>query len=738
MNASPRDDRTGDDMGELVPFPCPSTAPASSTGTTLIASANEFDTSGPVVGAELLTDVEQHQRVNAHRWTELVAAIVPARWQNRDHHNHVRAELVLRAVRVPLRYPVAVARGSVTAARAWWAWVSVRDFYDAAKQAQQLAQRFQDIQRYRVRRRWSTLGVLVVGGAGLLVTGMVVGPIVWWATAAPVSVALAVAGRRKDGSPGRKNVFPGTRTLAWTINGDVLVEAFQAAKVIGPKDGLAFFLRPRRDGDGWAVIIDLPAGRKASSAIAARESLASALGVDETQLILERVRGTGGHAGRVAVWVADTDPLAQPPLRSYLEDLPGLSIWDGVTIGATARGKVVTVAFCWTAWLIAGLPRYGKSNLLRLFLVAACLDPHTRIYAVDLKDGADFNPLRPVAHRLLIASAEGAETEETLLRLLALLIELESEVLDRYKRFKDMPEADVPEGKITRDLVAAGMPWLVLAIDECQLAFEELGSDTKQVKDLRRVIVDKVSWLVRKGPAAGATVLLATQKPDRGAIPTRLRDNISSRAALRLPTQQSNDMALGTGKGAAGVDATKFTERHRGAAWLLADDLSGVGASEGVIIRAAKLDLAPTRAAAEAGRERRVALGLLTGDAAGHHPPAPVEGATLTELVAASGAGAEPVDAESVESVESEAARPMPEVLELLADVLGEDETGIVATADLAQRIGWDPKALGEALRRLDIPAPRPPRQRIGGSKHPVSAQSIDAIIAAIVEHDGK
>ena len=41
-----------------------------------------------------------------------------------------------------------------------------------------------------------------------------------------------------------------------------------------------------------------------------------------------------------------------------------------------------------------------------------------------------------------------------------------------------MPEADVPEGKITRELTMSGMPWLVLAIDECQLAFEELGSDT--------------------------------------------------------------------------------------------------------------------------------------------------------------------------------------------------------------------------------------------------------------------
>lgn len=36
------------------------------------------------------------------------------------------------------------------------------------------------------------------------------------------------------------------------------------------------------------------------------------------------------------------------------------------------------------------------------------------------------------------------------------------------------------------------------------------------------------------------------------------------------------------------VPSVKFTERHRGAAWPWADDLSGVGASEGVIIWAAK------------------------------------------------------------------------------------------------------------------------------------------------------
>ncbi|RLK54448.1 hypothetical protein [Actinokineospora cianjurensis] len=178
---------------------------------------------------------------------------------------------------------------------------------------------------------------------------------------------------------------------------------------------------------------------------------------------------------------------------------------------------------------------------------------------------------------------------------------------------------------------------------------------------------------------------------------------------------------------AAGVDATKFTARHRETAWLPADDLSGVGASEGVIIRAAKLDLGPTKAAAETGRDRRVELGLLTGDAAGLTPLAPVDEHALAELAASAG------DRGEQDGGDAE----LPEVLALLADALAEDERGIASTAEMAARIGWDARTLGEALRRSSVSAPRPPRQRVSGAKHPVSVQSIDTIIAAIVDHGG-
>jgi S-DNA-T family DNA segregation ATPase FtsK/SpoIIIE len=100
----------------------------------------------------------------------------------------------------------------------------------------------------------------------------------------------------------------------------ILVDAFRDAKLIGKDETLRLVERARRIGAGWAIIIDLPATRKATDVIKNREALASALAVDEVQLLVERVRGNGGHAGRVAMWVADTDPYATPPTRTPLLD----------------------------------------------------------------------------------------------------------------------------------------------------------------------------------------------------------------------------------------------------------------------------------------------------------------------------------------------------------------------------------------------------------------------------------
>ncbi|MFD2465263.1 hypothetical protein ACFSYJ_42055, partial [Amycolatopsis samaneae] len=146
MNATQRDE-----SGVLVPFPAWEASPAEPP---LATGSGEVDATGPVLDAELLTD-EQYRR--ARRLADLAKARLPARWQDRDHVERLRADLLRHLVRGPFRFPAAAARGVPVAVRAWWSWVSVKDFYDAAKQAQQLANRYEEIHRFRVRRRWWTL-----------------------------------------------------------------------------------------------------------------------------------------------------------------------------------------------------------------------------------------------------------------------------------------------------------------------------------------------------------------------------------------------------------------------------------------------------------------------------------------------------------------------------------------------------------------------------------------------------
>ncbi|QTR02704.1 cell division protein FtsK, partial [Saccharothrix algeriensis] len=64
-----------------------------------------------------------------------------------------------------------------------------------------------------------------------------------------------------------------------------------------------------------------------------------------------------------------------------------------------------------------------------------------------------------------------------------------------------------------------------VVIDEVQVYLE--NPTREQVggrkTTLGAYIADLLTYLVRKGPAAGVVVILATQRPDSNTIPSRLR-----------------------------------------------------------------------------------------------------------------------------------------------------------------------------------------------------------------------
>ena len=149
----------------------------------------------------------------------------------------------------------------------------------------------------------------------------------------------------------------------------MLTDALRAAGLVKTDATPQLVTPPLRDGNGWAVTLDLPrgGGKTAADVIAKRDTVAAELGVDEIQVIMSRVRAAaGGHAGRLSVWVADDDPYLGAPNPSPLTGVEQFSVWDPITFGRDARGRLILLFLMWQSMFFGGLPRRGKTFAQRL------------------------------------------------------------------------------------------------------------------------------------------------------------------------------------------------------------------------------------------------------------------------------------------------------------------------------------------------------------------------------------
>ncbi|GAB3292761.1 hypothetical protein [Parasphingorhabdus pacifica] len=238
--------------------------------------------------------------------------------------------------------------------------------------------------------------------------------------------------------------------------------------------------------------MDLPATRKAADVVKNREALASALAVDEVQLVVERVRGRGGHAGRVFLWVADEDPYAGPPVRFPLLEAEWWDAWRPIPFGVDARNRKVDLPLVWTSLLVGAIPRQGKTSAVRVPAAGLVLDPHTRLYVFDGKGGKDWEAAEAVAPRFVC----GDEIEHaTAVR--DHLVELVAEVQSRYSRMSKLDDDVCPESEITpaisRDS-SLGMPLTSVIMDEVQVFLEN-----PEREDGGRT--EDNAWRVHRGPA---------------------------------------------------------------------------------------------------------------------------------------------------------------------------------------------------------------------------------------------
>ncbi|SFQ54560.1 hypothetical protein SAMN05421810_10978 [Amycolatopsis arida] len=142
------------------------------------------------------------------------------------------------------------------------------------------------------------------------------------------------------------------------------------------------------------------------------------------------------------------------------------------------------------------------------------------------------------------------------------------------------------------------MPITAVIIDEVQVLLENPTREQVGGKKstLGAYIADLLAYLVRKGPAAGIVVILATQRPDSNTIPSRLRAVLGSRFALRAMDWRDSNIVLGEQMNTRGFDASTLLPSHKGVGILRPDGETDAGAD-------AETRLRRLRDAIEAGVE---------------------------------------------------------------------------------------------------------------------------------------
>jgi DNA segregation ATPase FtsK/SpoIIIE, S-DNA-T family len=530
------------------------------------------------------------------------------------------------------------------------------------------AETYLKLARQRDRRvRWRAfLTCVLVIVLAVAVVLLVVAP--GWARLPVLAALVALLGRA--GQPADRPLIQRAVVVpkAPRLTSEMVTEALRRLGISAITQALAKDPRAighvapiHRDGPGWRAEIDLPLGVTAGEVVELREKLAANL-----RRPLGCVWPEGRpevHPARLVLWVGDKDMAetrqpAWPLIKSGTVDL-----FRSFAFGTDQRGRMVPLTLMFASMAVGSLPRMGKTFAMRLALLAAALDLRAQVHAYDLKGTGDFSVLEPVAHRY-----RAGANQEDIAYLLADLRELQAEQHRRSKAIRELPRDKCPENKVTPELASMKslrLHPIVVAIDECQRAFEhpEYGKEIEAICD----------DLVRVGPALAIMVMLGTQRPDKGSLPTRIRGNLVLRFCLKVMGQPENDMVLGTSAYKSGIQATMFTRSDKGIGYLLGEG------DDPVIVRTYYVDAPAAERIVARARGMRERAGTLSGHALGEDP--------------------------EVEAVAS---------TNLLVDILGVWPTGEdrawseVLCARLAELrpdvySGWDAVALGKVLGPLGV-----------------------------------
>ncbi|WP_086695890.1 cell division protein FtsK [Streptomyces recifensis] len=552
----------------------------------------------------------------------------------------------------------------------------------------------------RVRLRALVTVLAMFTGLGAALAIYVLAPA--WLQALSVGavvLALGSAGRKADDPVIHRAVeLPAASKLTSDIVlralGSLGIPAINQAQGKG-RDGFEFTAPITRDGPGWRAEGNLPFGVTVTDIIEKRERLASGLRRPLGCVWPEAVPNE--HTGHLVMWVGDQDmSKAKKPTWPLLKS-GSVDLFKPVAFGTDQRGRWVEITLMYIAAVIGAIPRMGKTFLLRLLLLIAALDPRAELHTYDLKGTGDLDPVgNAVSHR-----HRAGDEEEDIEYAVRDLRALREELRRRAKMIRSLPRDICPESKVTSDLAnkaSLGLHPIVIGVDECQVWFEH----DKYGKELEEICTD----LVKRGPATGIVLLLATQRPDAKALPTGISANASARFCLKVMGQLENDMVLGTSAYKRGVRATMFAWADKGIHYFVGEG------SDARIVGSVYVDAPAAEAIGARARKARELAGTLSGHALGEEPEADESAAydLLRDILAVV-----PADEPKVWS-----------------------ETVVARLAELRAEVydGWDPEGLAAALKPHGIATIQVGR-RVNGKV--VNRRGIDRshITTAIAERDG-
>ncbi|WP_116245612.1 DUF3631 domain-containing protein [Nocardiopsis sp. FIRDI 009] len=553
-----------------------------------------------------------------------------ARWVT-SYYAHVAAYQATRTPIYMLRLIGRSPRGAARLLGVWGRWAFDTEATELRRNAATSARtgEYMMLSRQHTSRVRTRVATSAAVAAATLITAAVVVPAapawtVWGGVWAALSL-LGLLGRRPDRPLIDRAVLP---TRVEKLTSDTVLKALGAVGISEINRALAAkgdeeigFTAPiTRDGPGWRAEVNLPRGVVVTDVLDKRDKLASGLRRPLGCVWPEPVNEE--HPGRLVLWVGDQAMNQARPLAWKLAEKGSADLFKPLPFGADQRARPIDITLMFESVLIGAKPRMGKTFALRVLLLGAALDPTAELNVFELKGTGDCQSVEKVAHTY----GSGAD-DDTLAACMNTLRRIANkDLVHRAETINRIAKADparCPENKVTPELAADAalkLHPLVLAIDECQELFTH--------EDYKQEAAKLCEAIIKRGPALGIMLLLATQRPDAKSLPTGVASSIGIRFCLRVMGQTENDMVLGTSSYKNGVRATTFTAKDKGIGYLV-----GVH-DDAVIARSAYIDGPAAEKISERARAIRIAAGALSGHAIGETPESEDTTTILDHLLA--------------------------------------------------------------------------------------------------------